>query len=125
MSDALQKLMHQDERSYIRPGLVGGLGTPVLAALLQMFDYRGLTPDQINRNSAMRGPLYKRGLESLIGVPTRDAGPPVNRDSIAEDANSVMLKYNNWRKQNAGIELSPQERITQGFLDVRNPNSRF
>lgn len=113
--------------NYVRPELLGGLNTPAIAALLQMTDPIGLSPGQLDRNAAMRPGLF--GLASAMSggqtaVPNLP-DPASMRRWNAEDLNSVMIKYNNWRKQNFGQELTPQERVTQGFIDVRNPNSRF
>ncbi len=132
MSDSLASLMGSAaepdfKTDYIRPELLGGFGTPALAALLQLFDPKGLSPSELDRNAAMRVPLlshaYKQYPETAgmrTTSPTRQGA-----NSLPEDLNSVMIKYNNWRKQGVGQELTPQERVTQGFLDVRNPNSRF
>jgi hypothetical protein len=111
---------------YIRPELLGGLSTPAWAALMQMFDPKGLSPAQLDRNAAMRGPLLREGFQrqpEALGQERLPARP--GAASPQEDLNSVLIKYNNWRKQQTGQELTPQERVTQGFIDVRNPNSWY
>lgn len=114
--------------SYLRPELMGGFGTPSVAALLQMTEPMGLSGEQLDRNAAMRGPILRSVLNAhpeLMGH-LGSGGPALpGSSSQREDMNSVMLKYQNWRAQQNGLELSPQQRVTQGFLDVRNPNSRF
>lgn len=120
------------QREYVPP-IRGGFGTPAIAALLQMTDPMGLSPDQMNQNAGMRGPLYKTGQQRMADLlmppqpqPNADAGQNIaRRNSLDEDLNSVMIKYDNWRKAQTGQELTPQERVTQGFIDQRNPNSRF
>lgn len=113
------------QTSYIRPELLGGFGTPTWAALMQMFDPKGLSPAQLDRNAAMHSPLLIHAynehpeLAGLSKEPAREGAA-----SGREDINSVLIKYNNRRKQAVG-DLTPQERVTQGFLDVRNPNSWF
>ncbi len=42
---------------------------------------------------------------------------------MADD--SVQIKFDNWKKANIGQELTPQDRVTQSFVDLRNPNSRW
>jgi hypothetical protein len=117
------------QRSYVRPETMGGYGTPAIAAAMQMFDPRGLSPDQLDRNAAMQRPLLSRAFNEYPGLSGRERPPydtiPAERNSLMEDLNSVMIKYGMWRKEQTGQELSPQDRVTQGFLDVRNPNSWF
>jgi hypothetical protein len=127
--DAIREVF---SRSYVRKETMGGLGTPAVAAALQMADPMGLSPEQLDRNRAMRGALYHHAYKEhpeLIDQPSpksNKAGAKVAAaSSIAEDLNSVLIKYANWRKTGLGEPLTPQERVTQGFIDVRNPNSWF
>jgi hypothetical protein len=123
----LAEALREFRPEYIRPELLGGFGTPVWAAMLQMLDPMGFSPAQLDRNDAMRGPLRQSALNQRPELLGQTASSPMRPGlhSQAEDLNSVMLKYGNWRKQQVGEPLTPQERVTQGFIDVRNPNSWF
>jgi hypothetical protein len=105
-------------------------------ALLQLLDGHGLSPAQMDRNAAMHGPLYSSALREHPWIldakmapgyvaPPRPVYNQTDRRMLAEDLNSVKIKFDNWQKQNLGQELTPQERVTQSFIDVRNPNSWF
>lgn len=115
---------------------VSGKGiTNPLVALLQMIDGHGLTGEQMDRNQAMFGPLYGKALrehpeildEKIQGRGNFQPQPYGENDRrmLNEDLNSVQIKYNNWRKGQTGQELTPQDRVTQSFVDLRNPNSRW
>ena len=116
--------------------VVGRGVTSAPLALLQLLDGHGLSPAQLDRNAEMRGPLYSSALREHPWILDAKMSPgyaaqsqpaynQTDRRMLAEDLNSVKIKYDNWRKQQTGQELSPQERIMQGFVDVRNPNSWF
>jgi hypothetical protein len=115
--------------------IVGRGVTSAPTAILQMLDGHGKSPAQLDRDAAMRGPLYSmflrehpEHLEKIAkGEVTRSAWRwnETDRRMLAEDLNSVKIKYDNWRKRKTGQELTTQERITEGFIDVRNPNSWF
>lgn len=116
--------------------VVGPGITSAPTALLQMIDGDGLSPQQLDRNQAMYGPLYGKALAEHPEIMTQKSAPgyvapptpaynQTDRRMLAEDLNSVKIKYDNWRKAQLGQELTPQERVTQSFIDVRNPNSRW
>jgi hypothetical protein len=109
-----------------------GLTNPLMAALNmanEMSGGRGLSPAQMDQNQAMRGPLYSLGMREhpeFIGQPREPSTyGAADRRSLAEDLNQASIRYEIWKKQNLGQELTPQDRVTQGFVDVRNPNSLF
>ena len=106
-----------------------GITNPAIAAvqlLNEIVGGRGLTSEQLDRYRAMHGPLYLSAIRENPEFVGRPKEPQVygiaDRRSTAEDLNSVKVIYDNWRKQQMGEELTPQERVMQGFVDVRNPN---
>lgn len=117
-----------------------GITNPI-HAILQLIDGRGLSSAQLDRNAAMFSPLYRSALEEhpeILDNKIKDMmkpgyAPPQppkynenDRRMLAEDFSSVKIKWDNWLKTNYwGEELTPQERIVQSFVDVRNPNSMF
>jgi hypothetical protein len=110
-----------------------GITSPIIAAL-SLADGHGLSPAQMDRNQAMQGPLYSLALREypeILAQKMSQSLPPsipysqTDRRMLAEDLNATQIKFDNWKKANIGQELTPQDRITQGFVDVRNPNSWF
>lgn len=117
------------QRNYARSETMP-FGTNSIAALGQMIDPLGLTPKQMNQNNDMRPALLQYAIRSnpaLASLPSAEnpGAAIAQRNSLGEDLNSVRIKFSNWLNAQRGQELSPQDRVTQGFIDVRNPNSWF
>lgn len=116
--------------------IVGPGITSAPLAMLQMIDGHGQTGEQIDRYGAMFGPLYSKALRENPEILAQRTAPDyvrpptpaynqTDRRMLSEDLNSVKIKFDNWRKAQVGQALTPQERVTQAFIDVRNPNSRW
>jgi hypothetical protein len=131
LTSALSMIDAVFKRSYVRPETMGGLETPVVGALMQMTDRMGPSQAAYASYDTMKGPLYRKAAEirQETGIKADHSSGEGNsvaeRNSLDEDLNSVMIKYGNWRKKQTGQELTPQEKITQDFIDFRNPNSRY
>ena len=117
---------------------IAGRGvTSAPIAILQLIDGHGQTGEQIDRYEKMRRPLYEKFLRENPDIAEKLMSGEIKRPKdystynqtdrrmLSEDLNSVQIKFNNWKKANIGQELTPQERVTQSFVDVRNPNSRW
>ena len=131
LTSALSMIDAVFKRSYVRPETMGGLETPVVGALMQMTDRMGPSQAAYASYDTMKGPLYRKAAEirQETGIKADHSSGEGNsvaeRNSLDEDLNSVMIKYGNWWKKQTGQELTPQEKITQDFIDFRNPNSRY
>jgi hypothetical protein len=137
MADSLASLgLSTAEQSLSpRPGIdfVGrGVTNPAHAMLNMLNEFyggRGLSPKQMEQQQAMVAPLYRHAMEQhpeARGQPReRAAYGAVDKRSLAEDMNQAKVRYDIWLKNQTGQELTPQDRVTQGFVDFRNPNSLF